>query len=79
MQDVLQLNGVRFVNDSKATNLAATRAAVEMTPAPIRLIAGGILKEKDLNSLKEVLAERVRSVYLIGQSAGAMAAAGTEG
>jgi UDP-N-acetylmuramoylalanine--D-glutamate ligase len=65
---------VRFVNDSKATNLAALRAAVLMTPPPIRLIAGGLLKEDPTAAagLKELLSTKVRKVYLIGRAAQAL-------
>jgi len=69
------LNGIRYIDDSKATNLAAMTAAIGMINGEIRLIAGGLPKQKDFSSVKEVLAERVRSVYLIGQAAAAMLAA----
>ncbi len=69
METTAVAGGVQFVNDSKATNLAAVRAALEMTAAPIRLIAGGQLKENDVKSIKEVLKKRVLSVYLIGEAA----------
>ena len=61
--------GVTFINDSKATNLAALVASLEMVKTPVRLIAGGILKEKELDWVKEVLASRTPSVYLIGEAA----------
>lgn len=63
------LRGVRYVNDSKATTLSALRAAVLMTPGIVRLIAGGLLKEEDLTIPCDVLAQRVRMVYLIGRDA----------
>ena len=66
---VARKGGVTFVDDSKATNLAAMVAALEMTAAPVRLIAGGLLKEKELDSVKEVLATRTLSVYLMGGAA----------
>ncbi len=69
MQPVATVAGVRYVNDSKATNLTALQAALEMTTAPVRLIAGGQLKEKDLDFVKDVLKKRVSSVYLIGEAA----------
>jgi len=67
--------GIRYIDDSKATNLAAMQAAIGMIEGEIRLIAGGLPKEKDFSSVKEILAERVRSVYLIGQAAEDMFAA----
>ncbi|MCX6998064.1 MAG: UDP-N-acetylmuramoyl-L-alanine--D-glutamate ligase [Kiritimatiellaeota bacterium] len=75
LQTVAELRGVRYVNDSKATNLAALGAALSMTPGPVRLIAGGLVKEKDFGGVKEMLAEKAARVYLIGQAAEALAAA----
>jgi UDP-N-acetylmuramoylalanine--D-glutamate ligase len=69
MQLVGERGGVRFVDDSKATSLAAVAAALQMTAGPVRLIAGGRLKEHDLDGLKELLTSRVRKVYLIGECA----------
>ena len=59
--------GVRFVDDSKATSLAATAAALQMVRRPVRLIAGGLLKENDLESIKELLTQTTQKVYLIGR------------
>ncbi|HPB10851.1 MAG TPA: UDP-N-acetylmuramoyl-L-alanine--D-glutamate ligase [Kiritimatiellia bacterium] len=61
--------GVRYVDDSKATSLAATAAALRMAQGPVRLIAGGLLKEKDLDGVKELLTQTTKKVYLIGQCA----------
>ena len=78
MQPVAEIGGVRFVNDSKATNLTALAAALTMTGGRVRLIAGGLLKEKDLGSVKDLLAQKVESVYLIGRAAPDMAQAWSE-
>jgi UDP-N-acetylmuramoylalanine--D-glutamate ligase len=75
MELVAELRGVRWINDSKATTLTALGAAVRMCGGPVRLIAGGLLKEKDLTSVKEVLAQRAAGVYLIGKASEEMAAA----
>ncbi len=75
MQTVCDRGGVRFIDDSKATNLAALSAALEMCDRPARLIAGGRLKEHDLALPKECLAKDATCVYLIGEAAEAMAAA----
>ncbi len=75
MQPVAEIGGVRFVNDSKATNLTALAAAVTMTSGRVRLIAGGLLKEKDLGTVKDLLAKKVEAVYLIGRAAPDMAEA----
>ena len=75
MQTVLERNGVRFVDDSKATSLTALAAALMMVGTPVRLIAGGRLKESDLAGVKELLTKHTRRVYLIGESANQMAEA----
>ena len=73
MELVAEACGVRFINDSKSTTLTALGAAVRMCPGRVRLIAGGLLKEVDLTSVKEVLAQRAAGVYLIGKASDQMA------
>lgn len=72
MQKVGAYKGVTYIDDSKATSLSATEAALFMCEGPIRLIAGGLLKEKNLTFLKESLAKRVKKVYLIGSASKAL-------
>ncbi len=72
MQKLGVISGITFVNDSKATNLAAMAAAVQSIGEGVHLIAGGLPKESDYTFVKEILAERVRSIYLIGQASRAM-------
>lgn len=67
--------GVTFIDDSKATNLAAMEAGIRMAPGPVRLIAGGLLKEHDLNNVKKILVKKVRGVYIIGKSSDLMVSA----
>ena len=71
MQTLGSLNGAIWVDDSKATSLTATEAALRMLPGPgkARLIAGGLLKEKNLVFLKETLCNQAAAVYLIGDCA----------
>jgi UDP-N-acetylmuramoylalanine--D-glutamate ligase len=66
MQVVGVWSGIRYIDDSKATNLAAMVAAVSMQDRPVRLIAGGLLKENDVDWVKQVLKKHVSCVYLIG-------------
>ena len=75
MQRVAERGGVCYIDDSKATSLSAVAAALGMVSGPVRLIAGGRLKEHDLESLKELLTSRVRKVYLIGECVGRMRSA----
>jgi UDP-N-acetylmuramoylalanine--D-glutamate ligase len=73
MQLVVEIDGVRYVNDSKATSFAALLAALSMTVGRVRLIAGGRLKGSDLPTGKELVTRGVIKAYLIGESAGALA------
>jgi len=68
--------GVRYVNDSKATNSAAARRALASYEAPLHLILGGSLKGERFDELAEaVVAANVRTAYLIGEAAEPLAAA----
>jgi UDP-N-acetylmuramoylalanine--D-glutamate ligase len=69
MNLVREACGVRYVDDSKATSLAAMAAAVRMSGCGVRLIAGGLPKGDDPRSVIPDLTERVKKVYLIGQCA----------
>ena len=68
-------DGVRYIDDSKATSLAALAAGVTMAGARVRLIAGGLPKGDDPESVTSLLPKRVKKVYTIGRSAEAFAAA----
>ena len=69
-QTVAEIDGVRYVDDSKATSIAALVAGVTMCGAsPVRLIAGGLPKGDDPKNALTILTERGKKVYLIGQSA----------
>ena len=73
---VRERRGVRFVNDSKATNTAAARRALAAYgDAPLRLILGGSLKGERFDGLARELPGTVRSIYLIGEAADELAAA----
>ncbi len=75
MEHVAEVDGVRYVNDSKASTLTALAAALEALPGKKHLIAGGILKESDPGLVKEVLAKHAAFVYVIGSAAPALFAA----
>jgi len=72
LQRVGEIGGVAYINDSKATNLAAMAVGLEACGENIHLIAGGVPKESDYTFIKEILAERVRRIYLVGQVSRAM-------
>ena len=78
---VAEIEGVRFVNDSKATNgAAAQRGIAAYAGQPLRLILGGSLKGESFDELAEGLPASVRSIDLIGEAtdelAGALGRAG---
>ena len=75
MNLVAEIDGVRYVDDSKATSIAALVAGVRMASGKVRLIAGGLPKGDDPKTARSALTERVKKVYLIGQSAEAIFAA----
>jgi len=69
-------DGVRFVNDSKATNVAAARRALAAyADEPVHLIAGGSGKNEDFAPLAAALGGNVRSIHLIGDEAERLASA----
>ncbi len=65
--------GLRWINDSKATNVGAALAAVDGLPGPLVLIAGGQGKGADFTPLVEPLARKARAVVLIGEDAPVLA------
>ena len=66
---VAEVNGVRYVNDSKATNTAAARRAVAAYDAPLLVILGGLGKGESYSELALLLKERAKRVYVIGEAA----------
>jgi UDP-N-acetylmuramoylalanine--D-glutamate ligase len=69
LEFVAEIAGVRYFNDSKATNVDATIKALESFPANILLILGGKDKGSDYTVLNPLLRERVKKVYTIGAAA----------
>ena len=73
---VRELNGVSYVNDSKATNVAAAlRALAAYAEEPVHLIVGGSRKGEDFAPLAAALGPNVRSVHVIGETADELVAA----
>ena len=68
---VRELHGVRWFNDSKATNVGASIAAIEgiAENGKIVLIAGGVGKGQNFAPLRPILNDYVSTIVLIGQSA----------
>ncbi len=66
---VRELDGVEYVNDSKATNLDAVEKALAAQTKPMVLIAGGKDKGFTFDPLRSLVKERVKSAVLIGEMA----------
>ena len=74
MQKVAEIKGISYIDDSKATSLAALAAGVRMAQGgraepSVRLIAGGLAKGDSPNSVIPYLRSGVKKVYLIGRCA----------
>ena len=69
MELVASVGGVRFVNDSKATNVEAARRAIESFDRDLVVIVGGRFKGGDLGLLRTPLAARARAVVVVGEAA----------
>jgi UDP-N-acetylmuramoylalanine--D-glutamate ligase len=76
LEPVGEVSGVRYVNDSKATNVAAAlRALAAYAEEPVHLILGGSRKGEDFTPLAAAIGPNVQSVHLIGETANELAGA----
>lgn len=66
---VKEINGVQYINDSKATNVDSVWFALRSFNAPIFLVLGGIDKGNDYNQIKDLVLDKVKKIYAIGSSA----------
>jgi UDP-N-acetylmuramoylalanine--D-glutamate ligase len=69
LEFVGNMRGVAFYNDSKATNVDATKKALEAFAGGVHLILGGKDKNSDYTELADLLRARVKTVYTIGSAA----------
>src|SRR5579862_3021789 len=69
LEFVVEICGVQYFNDSKATNVDATLKALEAFPRGLIVILGGKDKDSDYGPLREPLRQRARRVLLIGAAA----------
>jgi UDP-N-acetylmuramoylalanine--D-glutamate ligase len=72
MEFVRELDGVKYINDSKGTNVGAVMKSLEGFSEPIVLIAGGRDKAGDFNPLRPLIKEKVKALVLIGEAAAKM-------
>ncbi len=70
---VREIEGVRFYNDSKGTNVGSVVKSLQSFSEPVILIAGGKDKNGDLSPLKELVRERVKHLILLGEAKERMA------
>ena len=68
MEEVAELRGIKFINDSKATNVNSTLWALNNISQPVILIAGGKDKGLPFEAVKEKLCEKVKRLILIGET-----------
>jgi UDP-N-acetylmuramoylalanine--D-glutamate ligase len=69
LEFVAEAGGVRYYNDSKATNVDATLKALEAFPGRVMVILGGKDKDSDYTTLRKELSERAILALLIGSAA----------
>lgn len=68
LEAVGEVRGIRFVNDSKATNVDAVKRALECFDEPVVLIMGGLNKKGDFSQLKSQVRRRVKTLVAMGQA-----------
>jgi UDP-N-acetylmuramoylalanine--D-glutamate ligase len=68
LESVREVDGVEYINDSKATNVASTRVALESMTRPTILLLGGRHKGEPYTSLIDLMRERVRQVIAYGEA-----------
>jgi UDP-N-acetylmuramoylalanine--D-glutamate ligase len=73
LEPVAELAGVRFVNDSKATNVASAAVGIRAFEGGVHAILGGSEKDEPFTPLIDPLRERARACYLIGATTERMA------
>lgn len=68
LEQVLKINKVQYINDSKATNVNATYFALESMTAPTVWIVGGVDKGNDYSSLFPFVNEKVKAIICLGKN-----------
>jgi UDP-N-acetylmuramoylalanine--D-glutamate ligase len=66
LEQVLQVHGIEFINDSKATNVNSTWYALESMRTNLIWIAGGLDKGNDYSALRELVARKVKAIVCLG-------------
>lgn len=66
LEFVAKIHGIKFINDSKATNVNSTWYALESTNNPVVWIVGGVDKGNDYTILKDLVQEKVKAIVCLG-------------
>ena len=74
LEEVTESEGVLYVNDSKATNVASAVKGIEAFEGGVHVILGGSLKGGGFEGLRDAVAARAKAAYLIGEAADQLAA-----
>jgi UDP-N-acetylmuramoylalanine--D-glutamate ligase len=69
LEPVREIDGVLFINDSKATNVDSVWYALRSFDQPLFLILGGQDKGNDYEKIKDLVVDKVKKIYAIGSSA----------
>ena len=67
LEEVAMKNGVRYINDSKATNINSTWYALESINTPLIWIVGGVDKGNDYSMLNELVTDKVKAIICLGE------------
>ncbi|MDD5644633.1 MAG: UDP-N-acetylmuramoyl-L-alanine--D-glutamate ligase [bacterium] len=66
---VAEIKGISYVDDSKATNVAALKASLKAVSGDVILIAGGLWKKDSFGAAREIMRRKVKKCFLIGKDA----------
>lgn len=66
LEEIATIGGVRFVNDSKATNVDSVKFALDSFREPVVLIAGGVDKGNDYSLIENLVLEKVKAIVCMG-------------
>jgi len=69
LEFVKEIEGIKFINDSKATNIDSVIVALKSFDEPIFLILGGLDKGNDYSAIEDLVVRKVKKIYAIGSSA----------
>lgn len=67
MEQIAEIDGVKYINDSKGTNVEATAYALTAYQKPLVWIAGGVDKGNDYSQIEDIVSERVKSLICLGK------------